>query len=684
MHAEVQRLLDEATLEELVALTAGHNFWHTKAIARLGIPAMRVTDGPVGARGTRFDGPASINVPCSTLLGATFDPALVERVGELLGRETKAKGASVLLAPTVNLHRTPIGGRNFECMSEDAFLTSRLAVAYVRGVQSEGVASCIKHFVGNDTEFERNSIDSVIDERTLRELYLLPFEAAVREAGVLSVMSSYNRINGPWAADSPLLADVLRGEWGFDGLVMSDWFGLHSTVEGVVAGLDLEMPGPTQHRGAALVEAVERGEVSVADVRARAAAVLELMARTGALFADGPGPETTRDDPADIALVRRAAAEGMVLLRNSAANVLPLTPSGLRRVAVIGPNAAVGEIMGGGSAHVTPTAVSSPLAALRSRLEAAGVEVVHHAGCNINKRLPEIDQRWYGTLEVDYFADVADLDRVDATPQATRSLTTTRLMWVTDPLERGKPRPLFGARFRAMFTPDVTGDWKFGVESVGEVRIHVDGRLVLDNSHVPAGGSFFGTGRPEQVVEVPLQAGVPVAFMVEMRHGAGMPSLPGMNLGALAPVVGDPVAEAVDLAATCDLAVLVVGTNDDWESEGWDRSTLDLPGRQDELIERVASVSPASVVVVNAGSPIAMPWLDAVDAVLMAWFPGQEMGNALVDVLTGDVEPQGRLPVTFPARLEDTPAFEHHPGRNGVANYLEGRLMGHHWYSTVG
>ena len=684
MHPEVERLLAAATVEELVALTAGHNFWHTKAVARLGIPAMRVTDGPVGARGTRFDGAASINVPCSTLLAATFDTDLVEGIGALLGRETKAKGASVLLAPTVNLHRTPVGGRNFECMSEDAFLTSRLAVAYVNGVQSEGVASCIKHFVGNDTEFERNSIDSRIDERALRELYLLPFEAAVREAGVLAVMSSYNRINGPWAADSPLLADVLRGEWGFDGLVMSDWFGLHSTAEGIAAGLDLEMPGPTQHRGTTLVDAVERGEVQLADVRARAAAVLELMARTGALFADGPGPETTRHDEADIALVRRAAAQGMVLLKNSAAQALPLDATRLRRVAVIGPNAAKGEIMGGGSAHVTPTAVSSPLAALQARLEAAGVEVVHHAGCNISKKLPEIDSRWYRDLAVDYFADVAELDQPDAVPHSTRALGTTRLMWVADPLDRGVSRPLFGARLRAEFTPDVTGEWKFGVESVAPVRIFIDGRLVLDNADSPFGGSFFGMGRAEKVVEVSLEAGVPVTFMVEMRQGEGLPTLPGLNLGALPPVIGDPVSDAVDLASTCDLTILVVGTNDDWESEGWDRTTLDLPGRQDELIFRVAAVSPASVVVVNAGSPVAMPWLDEVDAVMMSWFPGQEMGNALADVLTGAVEPQGRLPVTFPARLEDTPAFEHHPGRNGVANYLEGRLVGHHWYSTVG
>ena len=682
-HPEVERLLDAATDEELVALTAGHNFWHTKAIERLGIPPMRVTDGPVGARGTRMDGPASLNVPCSTLLAATWDPELIGAIGAVLGREALAKGASVLLAPTVNLHRTPVGGRNFECMSEDAFLTSRMAVAYVRGVQSEGVASCIKHFVGNDTEFERNSIDSQIDERTLRELYLLPFEAAVREAGVMSVMTAYNRINGPWAADSPLIGEVLRGEWGFDGLVISDWSGLHSTVEGIVAGLDLEMPGPTRHRGQLLVDAMQRGEVTRQQVRARAGEVLELMARTGALFAEGPGPETTRDDPADLALVRTTAARGMVLLRNRR-NVLPLVPQGLRRVAVIGPNALRGETMGGGSAHVTATRVSAPLAALRQRLTADGVEVVHAAGCDISRRLPAIDPNWMRQPVIDYFADEADLGRESATPGATRDVENTRMLWIADPLGRKGVPPHFAARLRTGFVPHVDGIWRFSVESVAPVRLFVDGALVLDNGALPAGGSFFGLGRAEAVVELSLSAGVEVSLVAEMSPGEGRTSLQGMNLGAAAPVQGDPVEEAVDLAATADLVVLVVGTNNDWESEGWDRDSLDLPGRQDELIARVAEVSPATVVVVNAGSPVSMPWLDAVDSVLMAWFPGQEMGDALVDVLTGAVEPQGRLPVTFPARLEDTPAFEHHPGRNGVARYLEGRLVGHHWYSTVG
>jgi beta-glucosidase len=391
-----------------------------------------VSDGPAGARGTSFDaGPASVNVPCSTALAASWDPELVEEIGHLLGREARAKGARVLLAPTVNLHRTPIGGRNFECMSEDPYLTARTAVAYVRGLQSEGVASCIKHFIGNDTEFERNSIDSRIDERTLRELYFVPFEATIRDAGVMAVMTSYNRINGVHAAESPLVADVLRGEWGFDGLVMSDWFGLHSTVEGVKAGLDLEMPGPTLHRGEKLLQAVEAGDVTADELRVLARRVLALLERTGALDADGPGEETTRHDPADMVLVQNRAALG------SDAPALPLRPEGLRRVALIGPNAAVGEVMGGGSAHVTPTGVSTPLDALRAYFEALGVEVVHAAGCQIHRRLPELDLRRCTSVSVDVYDDPAELDDPAAVPVRSAGTGTTRLLWQSDPTGRG-------------------------------------------------------------------------------------------------------------------------------------------------------------------------------------------------------------------------------------------------------
>lgn len=683
----VDRLVDAATRDELVALTAGSDLWHTTPIARLGIPAMRVSDGPVGVRGTRFDGPASINIPCSTLLAATWDTELVEEIGELLGREAVAKGVSVHLAPTVNLHRTPTGGRNFEFMSEDPRLSARMAVAYVRGVQSNGVASCIKHFVGNDTETERMTVDVRIDERTLREVYLVPFEAAVREAGVRAVMTAYNRVDGSFCTDHRLIAEVLRGEWGFDGVVISDWFGLHSTVDAVIAGTDLEMPGPTLHRGAALVAAIDAGEVGIDVVRARARAVLEALEWTGALDRAELGAESTRDDPADHALVRRAAAEGMVLVRNAARTdrpILPLDPTTVRRVAVIGPNADRGQPMGGGSAYVTPTTTSHPVDALARRLGPSGVEVRFSEGCRTHRRLPPLDPRHCTELSVEIYGSPDDLDDTSVVPVRTRSARSTRLMWQVDPTGRGRPDPSFGARLRTTFTPPVSGPWLFGVECIGSVRLYVDERMVLDTAGAPIGGSFFGNGCGEQRATVSLEGGRPAEIVLDLRHPSTGMTLAGASLGALAPVAGDPLAAAVELAASSDLAVVVVGTNDDWESEGWDRRSLDLPGDQDELVHRVASTGTPLVVVINAGGPVAMPWIDAVDTVVVAWFPGQAFGDALVDVLVGDVEPQGRLPVTFPRRLEDTPAFDHLPPRNGIAHYAEGRLIGHRWYDTTG
>ena len=678
----IDELVDSLTLAEQVTLLAGRNIWETEPIARVGIPSMRVSDGPVGARGTDFNGPASVNTPCCTSLAASFDRDLVNEVGHLLGKETRAKGARVLLAPTVNLHRTPIGGRNFECMSEDPYLTAQTAVAYVNGLQAEGVASCIKHYIGNDTEFERNTIDSRIDEKTLRELYMVPFEAAVEDAQVQSVMTSYNRVNGTWAADEKrLLADVLRGEWGFDGVVISDWFGLNSMKEGLEAGCDLEMPGPSRHRGQALIDAVESGEVDRDAVRRSARAVLALMAKVGA-FTDGePGPELTRDEPEDRALVRRAGAAGMVLLKNDG-QALPI--AGVKRVAIIGPNSVKGENRGGGSAHVNPTHVVHPLEALKPRLEALGAEVAHATGGLINKRLPELDFNLCGRVQLDLFAEPTDALSATARPTASRPATTTRYMYFGDPIQNTTEPPHFGARLHTTFTPDITGEWKFGITAVGDATLIIDGETVTSNATGVPGGAFFGLGRGEVIIEKHLEAGQAYDLVMTVVRERTPLSVSGIHLGVQAPVVGDPVEDAAALAADCDLAVIIVGTNDDWESEGWDRDTLDLPGRQNELIRKVRATCEHVVVVINAGSPVSMPWLHEVDAVLMAWFPGQEMGDSLADVLLGTVEPGGRLPVTFPQRLEDTPAFEHYPGRNGIANYSERRLIGYRWYDTVG
>lgn len=688
----IEALLDRLDPADQVALLAGTDFWHTAAVAHAGIEAVRVTDGPAGARGTRFTGgPASINTPCGTALAATWDPTLIGLVGGLLGREVRAKGATVHLAPTVNLHRTPVGGRNFECFSEDPHLSAEAAVAYVSGVQAEGVVSCIKHFVGNDTEFERHTIDSQIDERTLRELYLVPFEAAVKRAQVGAVMTSYNRINGAFAADSGLIAGVLRDEWGFDGLVMSDWFGLKSTEDGVRAGTDLEMPGPTLYRGEKLLAALEAGSVDPGDVRTAAGRVLALAERVGALDGQGPGEELATGADEDRALVRRAAAAAMVLLRNETAPgderaVLPLDPATLRRVAVIGPNAARLTREGGGSAHVEVDRASQPLDALVERLAPLGVEVVHHPGCAIHKRLPPLERVGCGPITVDYHRDPAavDLDTgASVPPDRSAPSETARLTWFEDPL--GAPgEAAYGAVLRTALTPDRSGLWQVGLAAVGDAVLVIDGQVVLDNRSQPVGGGFFGFGKGELVGEVALEAGRTYAVEARLQRPIIHNAVAGLQVGAYGPEGRDPVVEAADLAATAELAVVVVGTNDDWESEGWDRDGLALPGRQDELIARVAEACPRTIVVINAGSPVTMPWLADVPAVVMAWFPGQEGGAALVDVLLGTLDASGRLPVTFPRAFEDTPAFEHHPGRNGVAAYVERRLIGYRWYDTVG
>ena len=678
--AEIETLLDSLTPEEQCLLLAGSDVWHTTAIERVGIPRLRVTDGPAGARGTSFTGTRSANVPCGTALAASWNPDLVEEVGRLLGRETRSKGARVLLAPTVNLHRTPTGGRNFECQSEDPLLSARTTVAYVNGVQAEGVASCVKHFVGNDTEFERFTIDNRIDERVLRELYLVPFEAAVREANALAIMTAYNRINGPYAADSKeLITDILRTEWGFEGIVMSDWFGLHSTVEGVQAGLDLEMPGPPMQRGKKLISALANGEIPQSDVRLAAHRMLTFLDRIGA-FADGePGKETTLDSAGDRQLIRIAGAAGMVLCKNEA-DALPLTRP-IKRVAVIGPNAGRGQIMGGGSAFVNAAHVSHPLQALTDRLGNAGVEVLSSRGCTTHRTLPTIESRMLGPVTIDLWPTSEEFAS-GAEPTTSETTNHLRLMWMMPPAP-GIAMGTFVARARAEFTPDVSGTWELALTSAGDGILRINDQVVIDDTGDPIGGSYFGFGKHQHGTTVELIAGQPVRLEVEY-HRRQIGQIGAFLVGAFPPVTIDLMDEALDAASKADVSIVIVGTNDDWECEGYDRSDINLPGRQDELVKRVAEICPQTIVVVNAGSPVAMPWLDSVDAVLVTWFPGQEFGDALSDVLMGDVEPGGRLPVTFPKRYEDTPAFEHHPGRNGVAHYKEGLLVGYRWFDTVG
>jgi beta-glucosidase len=676
MLADPATLLARLTLEEKVALLSGADFWHTAEVARLGIPALRTSDGPNGVRGTRFTtGPASALVPCGAALGASWDPEVVREVGGVLADEAHAKNVHLLLGPTINLQRTPVGGRNFEAFSEDPHLTARLAVAYVEGVQARGVACCAKHLVANDTEWERLTVDARPDERTLREVLLVPFEATVRDAGVRSVMAAYNRVNGPHASEHEwLLTRVLREEWGFDGLVVSDWFATHSTAEALRAGLDLEMPGPPLHRGARLLEAVRAGEVTEHEVDEAAGHVLDLVAWAGLVGTQPDRGERTRRDPGAAAVLRRAAAAGTVLLRNEG-GLLPLDPARLGRVALIGPNADTGALNGGGSAALRAERRVGPRDGLAARVR----DLVVEPGCLAHRSLPALDER--------------DCRRPDGEPGllvehrgargellAAETLARSAAHWGGADLPPGTAT----IRVVATLTPPVSGTWTFGVAGAGPTRLWLGDRLVVSNDGQERGDVLFGFGSAEVRGTVELEAGRPVELRAEAERASVSDAAPlaGLLVGALPPMPGDLLERAVAAAADADVAVIVVGTNEEWESEAADRETMALPGAQDELVRRVAQVNPRTVVVVNAGSPVAMDWADDVPAVLQIWFAGQELGHALADVLVGDAEPGGRLPVTIPRRLEDTPAFLDHPGEAGVLRYGERLFLGHRWYDA--
>ncbi len=496
-------------IDESIALLAGVDTWHTAAVSDS--PPIRMSDGPAGVRGTSWEGPSSASFPCGTALGATFDPDLVELVGRALGREAHAKSAHVLLAPTVNLHRTPIGGRNFECMSEDPELTANISAAYVRGVQSERVACCIKHFVGNDTEFNRLTISSDIDERVLRELYLYPFERAVA-AGVRSIMTGYNRLNGLFCSESEwLLRDVLREEWGFDGVVCSDWFGTHSTAAALRAGLDIEMPGPTRFRGDLIRQALDAGEITEDHVTRAADRIVELgrWARVTETGTD----EVSLHDLETRQLLHRVAMSSFVLLQNTDA-MLPIRSD--RTVALIGPYASTGRLQGGGAAKVSPEEPSG----ITDALQARGVDVHWERGCHIDRTVPAAS----GEFAVEYFDDDGNV--------VTGRVQSLGFLWQQNPIDGIAWR--FGARISGSFVPDVSGEWEFGFRAVGRAKLVVDGAVVFDLTEDETGESFFGFGGREHTASVSLTVGTPCRVEIDYPI-ADHPGMRAVVAGARAP-----------------------------------------------------------------------------------------------------------------------------------------------------
>jgi len=687
----VESLLSKLSLEEKASLCAGSSMWTSTPIPRLGIPHLKVSDGPIGVRGGHLgSGASAACFPNASALGATWNPELVEHLGVALGQEAHTKHVHVILGPTVNLHRSPLGGRHFEAYSEDPELSARLCVAFVRGVQSQGVGACVKHFVANDQEFERHTISSDVDERTLRELYLRPFEAAVKEAQPWALMTAYNRVNGTYASEHrDLLVETLKREWGFQGLVVSDWFGTRDTLGAARGGLDLEMPGPARYFGAPLAQAVKDGALPEEELDDKVRRVLRVLEKAGAFEEEETLPEQAVDRPEHRALARRLAQEAAVLLRNEGP-LLPLHRAGLRRLAVVGPNARLTSIQGGGSARVLPHYESHTLAAIRQALGPT-VEVVHEAGCTSHKRLPLIDparltppgdeagrgfaMRFFGNLEL------------AGTPVRERLTRSSEQTWF-GAFDTAVDPSRFSAELCASFTPEESGEHCFGLTCAGKGRLFVAGEPLIDNwTQQVRGDSFFGTGTREELGRISLQAGHPVELRVAYTREGAL-AMGGLRLGHLPPSPEDALERAVTAARSADAAVVVVGQNADWETEGHDKVDLRLPGRQDELVEAVAAANPNTVVVVNAGAPCTMPWASRVAAILWVWYGGQEAGHAIADLLFGDAAPSGRLPTTFPARLEDNPAHSGdpltYPGQDGHVAYREGIFLGYRHYDRAG
>ncbi|MGZ4706906.1 MAG: glycoside hydrolase family 3 protein, partial [Acidimicrobiales bacterium] len=620
---DLEALVSQLTVEEKASLTAGADFWTTVAVPRLDIPSVTVTDGPNGARGSAllgFGAVTAVCAPCGSALGSTWDVELIERVGAMLGEESRTKAARVLLAPTVNIMRSPLAGRNFECYSEDPLLTGRVAAAFIRGVQSQDVATTVKHFAGNEAEFERHTISSVIDERTLREIYLRPFELAVREGRSLGIMTAYNRLNGAYCTErADLLEGILRDEWGFDGFVITDWFGAGSTVGAAEAGVDLEMPGSGRFYGPALAAAVLAEEVDESLLDAAVLRLLSVFDRIGALD-DPPGvEEQSIDRPEHRALAREAAVGATVLLRND--GLLPLDPSSLTSIAVIGPNADRAQIMGGGSAALRPHYVVTPLEALRERV-GSEVTLTYERGCDIDKGVPPLQGEAVtgsdGTpgFDVDFHVgpDLA------GEPVGRSRFPDSRLLFVDRP-HPALPAGVYSWRATTRFTPAESGVHTFTLGQSGKARMFVDGEVVIDgvSDTPPPGDRYFGVVSGDLEAELVLEAGRPIDVVIEYSS-ADAKFLRGVLAGCRLPAPDDLMARAVAAAAAADVAVVVVGTNADWETEGEDRATLALPGDQDELVRRVIEANPRTVVVLNTGSPVTMPWEPDAAAVLQMWF----------------------------------------------------------------
>ncbi|MEO8360343.1 MAG: glycoside hydrolase family 3 C-terminal domain-containing protein [Vicinamibacteria bacterium] len=686
----VDALLAKMTIEEKVDLLGGINGFFIRAMPKLGLPALRMADGPIGVRNF---GPATA-MAGGIGLAATWNPALAERVGVEIGRDARAKGVHFLLGPGVNIYRAPMNGRNFEYFGEDPYLTSRITVGYIKGIQSQGVAATVKHFMGNNSEFGRNSTDSIIDERSMREIYLPAFEASVKEAHVGSVMDSYNLTNGAYLTQNGYLnIDVLKKEWGFDGIVMSDWGATHDSIGAANGGLDLEMPSPVFMNRANLLPAIEQGKVSVATVDDKVRRILRTAVRFGWLDRDQVDFSVSRYNQQGRETALQTARESVVLLKNEQ-NLLPLTKGAIKTIAVIGPSAYPAVAVGGGSARVQPFAAISLLEGIGAHLGSA-TKVYYARGLSTTAEMANatvfstaatngqtgLKVEVFGNGDLSGTPDTTRIDRVlnaggggpgGGGPGGPPSAGTLGTRGAAGP-------PPTSTRWTGYYTPQAQGPHTIFVESAGleygGYRLLIDDKSVIDN--------WVVWKEMLSHVTLTLSVGPHKVVLEQFRNPRGFGGFggPRVRLGIVAKdSLIEPAAKA--LAAKADVVVVAAGYDAEIETEGGDRA-FQLPPGQDELIQEMVAANKKTIVVLNSGGGVDMnAWIDRIPALVEGWYPGQEGGIAIAEILFGAVNPSGRLPVTFERRIDDNPVKDSYYPETGTRRivYKEGVFVGYRGY----
>jgi beta-glucosidase len=667
VEARVADLLSRLTLQEKLDYINGVDWLFIRPIERLGIPAIKMTDGPVGARSFG----KTTAYPASILSVATWDTSLIRQLGVAIGKDCRSRGIHILLGPAVNIYRAPMCGRNFEYMGEDPFLTSSMAVGYIQGLQSQGVVATIKHFAANNQEWDRNWVSSDIDERTLQEIYLPAFKAAVQKGNTGAVMSSYNPLNGTHTShNNHLNNEILRTQWGFDGILMSDWGSVHDGIAAATGGLDLEMPGGEYMTAKNLLPAIEKGEINEELINEKVRRIFRVCFRYG--FFDRPQiiESIPTDNPESAQMALDLARNGIVLLKNEN-NVLPLDLLKTKKIAVFGPNADTYNAGGGSSCTDSYHSVTF-LEELKKVAKDVEINYINGIPGLSYLSAKSVFYTAPGSTTIGLNAEYFDNKELAGTPKATKVEQTVDHEWVQTPSIEGIGEDNFSIRWTGVIRPTHTANYKFTVSGDDGYRLLIDNKVVID--------FWSDHGNLPKTTFLQLEAGKEYSVKLEYYEAGGGASI----AFAWFDTQDENFNDAIKMASESDAAIVCVGFNKQTEGEGADRS-FDLPENHDSLIQVIAKANPNTIVILNAGGNVNMlNWLPKVKGLIHAFYPGQEGGTALAEVVLGKINPSGKLPASFEKKWADNPAFNNYYDTDGDkrVQYKEGIFVGYRYYDT--